>query len=89
MQSEFVVVERTETIATVTINRPDKLNALNAQVLAGLERAFGDLAAADGSEPVRVAILTGAGKAFVAGACGICARSFRARTGPSGAFVRA
>ena len=68
MQSEFVVVERTETIATVTINRPDKLNALNAQVLAGLERAFGDLAAAEGSEPVRVAILTGAGKAFVAGA---------------------
>ncbi len=68
MQSEFVVVERTENIATVTINRPDKLNALNVQVVAGLERAFAELAALEGSEAVRAAILTGAGKAFVAGA---------------------
>lgn len=68
MQSEHVVVERTETIATITINRPDKLNALNAQVIAGIGRAFGELAASGGVDPVRVAILTGAGKAFVAGA---------------------
>jgi enoyl-CoA hydratase len=68
MQNEHVVVERTGAIATVTINRPDKLNALNSQVVAGLARTFGELTAADDPEPVRVAILTGAGKAFVAGA---------------------
>ena len=53
-------------VATVTINRPDKLNALNREVLESLVRAFHEL-----MKPgrVRVAILTGAGeKAFVAGA---------------------
>lgn len=50
----------------VTVNRPDKLNALNADVLAALESAFAD-AAADAS--TRAVVLTGAGpKAFVAGA---------------------
>jgi enoyl-CoA hydratase len=63
---EFVSVERTGAIATVTIQRPDKLNALNARVVAELARAFADLAGAE--DPVRCAILTGAGKAFVAGA---------------------
>ncbi|MEM1125910.1 MAG: enoyl-CoA hydratase-related protein [Bacteroidota bacterium] len=53
-------------IATITINRPDKLNALNAEVLADLDRAFRQ-ARAD-TEVVGV-VLTGAGeKAFVAGA---------------------
>lgn len=66
-QSEYVVVERAGAVATVTINRPDKLNALNAQVVAELSRAFAELAAVE-EEPIRVAILTGAGKAFVAGA---------------------
>jgi enoyl-CoA hydratase len=64
---EFVTIERAGATATVTINRPDKLNALNARVVAELTRAFQDLAAAE--DPVRAAILTGAGnKAFVAGA---------------------
>ena len=63
---EFVTVERTGAVATVTIKRPEKLNALNAQVIAQLTQAFTSLASA--SEPVRCAILTGAGKAFVAGA---------------------
>jgi enoyl-CoA hydratase len=61
---EFVAIERTGDIATVTIQRPDKLNALNPRVLADLDRAFRSLV----EEPVRCAILTGAGKAFVAGA---------------------
>ena len=53
-------------IATVTINRPDKLNALNALVLQDLRRAFETIRNDDG---VAVAILTGAGqKAFAAGA---------------------
>lgn len=53
-------------VATLTVNRPDKMNALNAAVRAGLLKAFDDLAAND---DVRVVVLTGAGpKAFIAGA---------------------
>ena len=53
-------------IRTLTVNRPDKLNALNAGTLEALHAAF-DAAAADPA--VRVVVLTGAGtKAFVAGA---------------------
>lgn len=53
-------------IRIITVNRPDKLNALNAATLEALHVAF-DAAAADAS--VRVVVLTGAGpKAFVAGA---------------------
>jgi len=52
-------------VAVVTIDRPEALNALNDEVLAALEEAFFSL----GRDPaVRVVILTGAGKAFVAGA---------------------
>lgn len=50
-------------IATVTVNRPEALNALNAEVLAALEAAAKDL---DGK--ARAIIVTGSGKAFVAGA---------------------
>jgi enoyl-CoA hydratase len=52
-------------IATITINRPDVLNALNLQVLDELLSAIGE-ASADAE--VKVVILTGAGRAFVAGA---------------------
>jgi len=65
-ESDVVLVERTGTIATVTVNRPDKLNALNKHVVAELHRVFSALAAED--EPVRAVLLTGSGKAFVAGA---------------------
>lgn len=55
-----------EGIATITINRPDKLNALNLAVMNDLESAF-EAAASDGS--VRGVIVTGAGeRSFVAGA---------------------
>lgn len=55
-----------EAVATLTFNRPEKLNALNAATLAALGRAFDDIAANDA---IRVVILTGAGeKAFIAGA---------------------
>ncbi|WP_437938389.1 enoyl-CoA hydratase/isomerase family protein [Sorangium sp. So ce341] len=63
---QLVAVERAGHVATVTIQRPDKLNALNPAVLGELTAAFHDLLA-QGSE-VRAAVLTGAGKAFVAGA---------------------
>jgi enoyl-CoA hydratase len=59
-------VEKAERIATVTINRPDKLNALNDDLVAGLAAVLRTLATDDDS---RAIILTGAGeKAFVAGA---------------------
>ena len=53
-------------VALVTVNRPDKLNALSAAVLAELRDAFERI---QGDPVIRAAILTGAGeKAFVAGA---------------------
>jgi enoyl-CoA hydratase len=60
-----LLVSREGAIALLTINRPDKRNALNRDVLEHLYRAFTELRGSD----CRVAILTGAGdKAFVAGA---------------------
>ena len=55
-----------EGIRTITVQRPEKLNALNRQTLEALDAAFAE-AAQDAA--VRVVVLTGAGaKAFVAGA---------------------
>lgn len=65
---EFLSVERAGAVATITLQRADKLNALNARVVAELTRAFHELSALSGDDAVRAAILTGAGKAFVAGA---------------------
>ena len=63
---EYLTLESADGIATLTVNRPDKLNALNAATIGELDRAFHAVAADDG---VRGLILTGAGeKAFVAGA---------------------
>src|SRR5690606_8416052 len=62
----FIAIERREGVATLTVNRPDKLNALNAETVAEIDRAFRSLAQ-DGE--VRGIVVTGAGeKAFVAGA---------------------
>jgi enoyl-CoA hydratase len=53
-------------IALVTVNRPEKLNALSAAVIADLRQAFEQIAS---DREIRAAILTGAGeRAFVAGA---------------------
>lgn len=52
-------------VATITINRPDALNALNEDVVDQLEKAF-DTAASDPA--VTGIVIAGAGKAFVAGA---------------------
>lgn len=56
-------VERQGEVVTLTLNRPDKLNALNGELLSALQSAFANIAASD----VRAVILTGAGKAFSAG----------------------
>lgn len=67
MSYETLRVERDGGVAVVTVNRPEKLNALNATVLRELEAAVAALTT--GPEPARCVVLTGAGeKAFVAGA---------------------
>ena len=66
MGYETLLVEKADYIAWVTFNRPDKLNALNAQVKDEVVDLLGTLATDDS---VRVVVFTGAGeKAFVAGA---------------------
>jgi enoyl-CoA hydratase/3-hydroxyacyl-CoA dehydrogenase len=52
-------------VATITINRPDKLNALNEEVVAQLEAAFDEQARSTAVDGI---VITGKGKAFVAGA---------------------
>ncbi len=52
-------------VATLMLYRPDKHNAMSAQMMAELSRAAADLAADDA---VRVVVLTGAGRSFCAGA---------------------
>ena len=52
-------------IATITVNRPDKLNALNGTVITELGQAIDE---ARGRDDVAGVLLTGAGRAFVAGA---------------------
>ena len=66
MSTRNVLLSVDDGIAQVTINRPDKLNALNEAVRGALTKVFDDLA---GRDDVKVAVLHGAGeKAFVAGA---------------------
>lgn len=61
-----ILIDIDNKIATVTINRPNKLNALNRETIEELGTAFANL---EENEEVRVIIITGSGeKAFVAGA---------------------
>jgi enoyl-CoA hydratase len=66
MAYETLQVEVLDNVATVTLNRPKVLNALNATMLRELDEAFAELAL---DANVRAVLLTGAGeKAFAAGA---------------------
>ncbi|MFZ4784262.1 MAG: enoyl-CoA hydratase/isomerase family protein [Flavobacteriales bacterium] len=61
-----ILLDTKEQVMTITINRPDQLNALNKQTIEELNKA---LALAEVNPDVRVIIITGSGeKAFVAGA---------------------
>lgn len=66
MNFENIILETENQIATITINRPNKLNALNRATLQEIHDAFSHCKQ---NEDVKVVIMTGAGeKAFVAGA---------------------
>ena len=63
MAYSFLTFDVADRIATITVNRPDKLNALNDATIAELGRAIDEARA---REDVAGVILTGAGRAFVA-----------------------
>jgi enoyl-CoA hydratase len=66
MSYQTLLLDVKDNIAVVTLNRPDKLNALNAQTINDLDLVFDELKE---NEDVYVIVLTGSGeKAFVAGA---------------------
>jgi enoyl-CoA hydratase len=66
MKYKNIVFQVEEGIATITFNRPEVLNALNAESLEEFSLALGEIVE---DEDVRVLVLTGAGeKSFVAGA---------------------
>ncbi|NOX19088.1 MAG: enoyl-CoA hydratase [Chlorobi bacterium] len=66
MEYQNILFEAKENIATVTINRPDKLNALNAATVNELKDVFSEI---KNDKQIGAVILTGSGeKAFVAGA---------------------
>ena len=64
MAYQNIIVEKEENIAVITFNRPDAMNALNNQTRAEFREAVAAVAADD---EIKVLILTGSGKAFVAG----------------------
>ncbi len=65
MEYETIIYQREGSVAIVTLNRPERLNAINAKLSAELEDLVDELADDD---QIRVAIITGAGRGFCAGA---------------------
>ncbi|MFB3104633.1 MAG: enoyl-CoA hydratase/isomerase family protein, partial [Pseudomonadales bacterium] len=64
MQFKQVIYTVTESVATITLNRPERLNALSHQLRLDLKNA---LEVADTSNEVRAIIITGAGRGFCSG----------------------
>jgi enoyl-CoA hydratase/carnithine racemase len=80
---ETIRYEVSENILTIMLNRPDRLNAFTAVMMAELIDAFDR---ADTDDNVRVVIMTGAGRAFCAGAdLGRGGDTFSRNTGSSDA----
>ena len=64
--SDTVLIDKRGPALWISINRPDRRNALNAEVIAGIARGYGE---AHADDTVRAIVLTGGGdKAFCAGA---------------------
>jgi enoyl-CoA hydratase/carnithine racemase len=77
--SNAVLMNVEDGVATVTLNRPEAMNAWNPAMAAGLDSA---LRACDANDDVRAVVLTGAGRAFCAGAdLGGGGDTFRPREG--------
>jgi len=64
MSDSVLLVERDDAIASVTLNRPDRANALSTELRLALGQAFREL---EQDPQVRVIVLTGAGRSFCAG----------------------
>ena len=65
MQYKDIIYTKEGHIATITLNRPERLNAFSIEMIGSIERALQDAA---GDEEVRVVIITGAGRGFCSGA---------------------
>lgn len=65
MPYEHIILDRTERVAKITLNRPKALNALNSELIAELNTALNDL---DADDAIGAIVLTGNEKAFAAGA---------------------
>ena len=65
MTYETLTTSREDGVLTLTLSRPERLNALNVQMLEELLRALDEI---DADDDVRAVIVTGAGRAFCAGA---------------------
>ena len=65
MAYETIIYEKRDKIACITLNRPERLNAINYQMEAELRQAY---AALEADDDVWVGIITGAGRALCAGA---------------------
>ena len=65
MELKNIIYEKQGSVAIIKLNRPKALNALNTELLQELEVV---VSAVENDEEVRVAIVTGEGKAFAAGA---------------------
>ncbi len=64
MSSALLLIDKSDAIATLTLNRPKSMNALSGALRAAISTAFQEIQA---DPEIRVAILTGAGRAFCAG----------------------
>jgi enoyl-CoA hydratase/carnithine racemase len=65
MNYETLMYEKCDMVAKITLNRPERLNALDSKLIMEIPQAVGE---AGSDDDIRVVVLTGAGRAFCAGA---------------------
>lgn len=67
MDYQAITLDVTDGVGTITLNRPEKMNALNAQMRAEITHAVRDISLHGHTQGIRVVVLTGAGSAFCSG----------------------